>query len=101
MYNNEDKFIGIEIGAPAISSPSFIDTYGKLTELVENSFVEENRDLLWVNGKFKGYVSLDISQNHIDVSYKYVSTVKSKSYVPLEPYTFRVEHAKAYTASDV
>ena len=101
LYNDEDKFIGIEIGAPAISSPSFVDTYGKLTELVENSFVDENRDLLWVNGKYKGYVSLDISQNYIDVSYKYVSTVKSKSYIALEPYTFRVEHAKAYISSNV
>ena len=101
LYDKDDNFIGIELGAPAISSPSFGDTYGKLTELVENSFVEENRDLLWVNGKYKGYVSMNICKDYIDVSYKYVSTVKSKNYISLKPYTFRVEHAKPYTTLNV
>ena len=101
IYKRFSKFIGIEVGAPAISSPSFIDTFKDITELVEDSFVAENRDLLWVNGKYKGYVSMNISEEFIDVSYKYVSTVKSREYKSLEPYTFRVEHNKPYLASNV
>ncbi len=101
LYDKDEKFIGIEVGAPAISSPSFIDTFKDITKLVEDSFVAENRDLLWVNGKYKGYVSMNISEEFIDVSYKYVSTVKSREYVSLDPYTFRVEHNKPCSASNV
>ena len=101
LYDKDEKFIGIEVGAPAISSPSFIDTFKDVTELVEDSFVAENRDLLYVNGKYKGYVSMNISEEFIDVSYKYVSTVKSREYVSLDPYTFRVEHNKPCSASNV
>ena len=32
LFNKNNKFIGIEIGAPSISSPNFIDTFGKYTD---------------------------------------------------------------------
>ena len=89
-----------EIVSSGVEIP-VIDTFKDITELVEDSFVAENRDLLWVNGKYKGYVSMNISEEFIDVSYKYVSTVKSREYKSLEPYTFRVEHNKPYSASNV
>ena len=101
LYDKDEKFIGIEVGAPAISSPSFADTFQDLTERVENSFVNENKDLLWVNGKHKGYVSMNISDEYIDIKFKYVSTVKTKEYQTLTPYTFRVEHNKPCIASNV
>ena len=98
LYNKNNSFIGIEIGAPAISSPSFGDTFGELTETVETAFVEENKDLLWIDGKYKGYVSLNITEEFIDVSFRYVSTVKSKDYKVIEPTNFRVEHSKPYSS---
>ena len=101
LYDKDEKFIGIEVGAPAISSPSFADTFQDLTERVEKSFVNENKDLLWVNGKHKGYVSMNISDEYIDIKFKYVSTVKTKEYKTLTPYTFRVEHNKPCIASNV
>ena len=97
LYDDDENFVGVEIGAPAISSPSLKDTYGEFTEIIEKSFIEENDGLIWVNGSHKGYTSLAIHKDYIDVSYKYVSTVKSKDYRSLKPYTFRVEHNKPYT----
>ncbi len=96
LYNENKLFMGIEIGAPAISSPSLGDALGELTETVEKAFVAENKDLLWMHAKNKGYVSLNVTENYIDVSFKFVSTVKSKEYDVLKPYTFRVEHNKPY-----
>ena len=86
----------MEVGAPAISSPSFGDTFGEQTQVVEQAFVEENENLIWVNGRYKGYVSLYISEEYIDVSFKYVSTVKSKDYRTVKPSVFRVEHSKPF-----
>ena len=96
LYDKNESFVGIEVGAPAISSPSFGDTFKEATESVEKAFVDENRDLLWVNGKYKGYVSMDIYQDFIDVNFKYISTVKSTNYQSIDPITFRVEHNKPY-----
>ena len=96
LYNEDNKFMGIEVGAPAISSPSLGDSMGELTETVEKAFVDENENLLWMNGKNKGYVSMVVSDKHIDVSFKFISTVKSKEYQVLKPTKFRVEHNKPY-----
>ena len=65
---------------------------------METAFVEENKDLLWVDGKYKGYVSLNITEEFIDVSFRYVSTVKSKVYKAIKPTNFRVEHSKPYSS---
>ena len=53
--------------------------------------------LVWVNGRNQGYVSLNIAELDVEVQFKYVSTIKSKEYVVLEPEVFRVEHNKPYT----
>ncbi|GIR87162.1 MAG: hypothetical protein CM15mP86_06210 [Gammaproteobacteria bacterium] len=79
LYNVNNKFIGVEVGAPAISSPSYGDSLGDSTETVEKAYIEENEHLIWANGRSQGYVSLSIYEDFIDVSFKYVSTVKSFS----------------------
>ena len=92
LYNINNKFIGVEVGAPAISSPSYGDSLGDSTETVEKAYIEENEHLIWANGRSQGYVSLSIYEDFIDVSFKYVSTVKSLQYKTLPPVSFRVEH---------
>ena len=71
-------------------------SFKEANESVEKAFVDENRDLLWVNGKYKGYVSMDIYEDFIDVNFKYISTVKSTTYQSIDPITFRIEHNKPY-----
>ena len=92
MYNNKDKFVGIEIGAPSITSPNSIDTFGEKINKIEDGFIQENRDLEWINGKNKGYVQLAVSNEKINVKYHYVSTVKSKKYKALQPLAFTIDH---------
>ena len=97
LYDKYNEFVGIEIGAPAISSPSFGDTFKDKTGIIEYEFIKDNEDLVWVNGRNQGYVSLNITELEVEVQFKYVSTVKSKEYEVLEPDIFRVEHNKPYT----
>ena len=97
LYDENNEFVGIEIGAPAISSPSFGDTFKDKTEIIEDEFVKDNKDLVWVNGRNQGYVTLNITELDVEVQFKYVSTVKSKEYEVLEPEVFRVEHNKPYS----
>ena len=92
LYDKKEKFVGIEIGAPSITSPNSIDTFGEKINKIEDGFIQENSDLEWINGKNKGYVQLAISNEKINVKYHYVSTVKSKKYKSLEPFTFTIDH---------
>tara|TARA_B110000003_G_scaffold169274_1_gene169119 strand:+ start:594 stop:2183 length:1590 start_codon:yes stop_codon:yes gene_type:complete len=92
LYNNQNKFIGIEIGAPSITSPNSVDTFGKNIDKIEEAFRSENKDLAWIDGKNKGYVELAISNKDIKVSYHYVSTVKSSNYQSLKPMTFVINN---------
>ena len=40
---------------------------------------------------------MDIHSEYINVSFKYVSSVKTRDYSVLEPYAFRLEHNKPLT----
>ena len=97
LFDKEKNFKGIEIGAPSITSPNFIDTFGQFTDAIDKSSIESNKDLVWTDGKNKGYVELEIYSDYVDVKFKYVSSVKSKSYTNLEPISFRINHQKVLT----
>lgn len=94
LYSKQKKFVGIEIGAPSISSPNFVDVFGDMVEPIDKSFIETNKNLIWTNGKNKGYVELEIYSEFIEVKFNYVSTVKSKRYNKLEPISFKINHNK-------
>ena len=91
---NKNNFVGVEIGAPSISSPNFVDTFGSLVNSIEKSFVESNKDLVWMDGKNKGYTELSIQSESIEVKFHFVSSVKSKKYQKLDPISFKIEHGK-------
>tara|TARA_Y100000991_G_C21964271_1_gene346034 strand:- start:1524 stop:2234 length:711 start_codon:yes stop_codon:yes gene_type:complete len=90
LYDKNNNFIGAEIGTPAISSPNTIDTFGELTDLIEQGFIKENKNVKWTEGKHKGYVCLNITKSKIKATFVYVSTVKSKSYNLLENKEFNI-----------
>ena len=92
LYDSKDKFVGIEIGAPSITSPNSIDTFGSKINMIEDAFIKENKNLKWINGRNKGYVQLTISNENVKVKYHYVSNVKSKKYTMLKPVTFTLSH---------
>ena len=46
LYDKNNEFVGIEIGVPAISSPSFGDTFKDKTGIIEYEFIKDNKDLV-------------------------------------------------------
>ena len=90
LFDKKENFIGIEIGAPSISSPNFIDTFGEFTDSLDKSFIDSNKDLIWTNGKNKGYVELNIFSEYVDVKFNFISSVKTKNYKRLKPINFRI-----------
>jgi alkaline phosphatase D len=97
LFDKNNKFVGVEIGAPSITSPNFVDTFGDFTGALDKSFIDSNKDLIWTNGRNKGYVELNIFSEYVDVKFNFVSSVKSKNYKNLKPISFKVKHNEAIT----
>ena len=91
LYDKNNNFIGVEIGAPAISSPNTIDTFGSLTNAIEEGFVKENKNVKWTEGKHKGYALLKLTKDKSEVSFIYVNTVKSKVYKVINTNKFKID----------
>ena len=93
LFNN-NNFLGVEIATPSISSPNTIDTFGSITNDIDNDFVKSNKNLKYTNGSGKGFVQLTIHSSHIDTRFVYVSTIKSKDYKVIDNNTFTINHNK-------
>ena len=93
-HDENNKFIGVEIGTPSISSPNTIDTFGSLTDGIEEGFIKENKNVKLIDGKHKGYALLKLTKKAANVSFIYVSTVKSKSYKVIDTNKFNLQHNK-------
>ena len=91
LYDESNNFIGVEIGAPAISSPNTIDTFGSLTNGIEQGFIKENKNVKWTEGKHKGYTLLKLTKDKAEVSFIYVNTVKSRIYELIDSNKFKVK----------
>ena len=91
LYDENNNFIGVEIGTPAISSPNTIDTFGSLTDVIEEGFIKENRNVKWTEGKHKGFVLLTLTRQEAKVSFIYVNTVKTKNYKVINSKNFYIK----------
>ena len=91
LYDENNNFIGVEIGTPAISSPNTIDTFGSLTDRIEEGFIKENKNVKWTEGKHKGYTLLKLTNDKSEVCFIYVNTVKSKVYEVIDTNKFNVK----------
>ena len=91
LYDEKDHFIGVEIGTPAISSPNTIDTFGSLTNDIEEGFIKENKNVKWTDGKHKGYTLLRLTKDKSEISFVFVNTVKSKVYEVIDSNKFDVK----------
>ena len=91
LYDENNNFIGVEIGTPAISSPNTIDTFGSFTDRIEEEFIKENKNVKWTEGKHKGYTLLKLTKDKSEVCFVYVNTVKSKVYEVIDNNKFNVK----------
>jgi alkaline phosphatase D len=92
LYDNKKNFIGIEIGAPSISSPNAVDMFGDYANQIDDQYLKSNKNLIYTNSSHKGYVQITINLENVEVVYKYVSTVKLRRYSKFESKTFVINH---------
>jgi alkaline phosphatase D len=72
LENQSGKKVGIELGAPSVTSPGITD----VLNLDENKFVDSivkiNKELQWMEPSNRGYLFLDCMENKIIASFDYI-----------------------------
>ena len=76
LENVDGKKIGIELGAPSVTSPGITDVL-KLNEgEFTNSIIKMNKELKWMDPSHRGFLTLDISKEFILAKFYYIKELE-------------------------
>jgi alkaline phosphatase D len=77
LENQSGKKIGIELGAPSVTSPGITD----VLNLDENKFVDSivkiNKELQWMDPSNRGYLFLDCMEDKIIASFNFIKELNN------------------------
>ena len=80
LFNKAGKKIGIEIGAPSVTSPGLTDYIPVDPRTIEESIVKRNSEVFWMNAANRGFVSIEVNHKNIEVSYNFIKTIYEKNF---------------------
>ena len=66
--------------------------FGDYANQIDDQYLKSNKNLIYTNSSYKGYVQITINLENVEVVYKYVSTVKSPKYSKFESKAFVINH---------
>ena len=66
------KKVGVELGAPSVTSPGITDILNLDRRKFINSIVKINKELKWMDPSNRGYLSLDCRKNKIIASFNFI-----------------------------
>ena len=77
LENQSGEKVGIELGAPSVTSPGITD----VLNLDENNFVDSivklNKELQWMNPSNRGYLFLDCTNSKIIASFNFIKELEN------------------------
>lgn len=77
LENQSGEKVGIELGAPSVTSPGITD----VLNLDENNFVDSivklNKELQWMNPSNRGYLFLDCTDSKIIASFDFIKELEN------------------------
>ena len=72
LENQSGKKVGIELGAPSVTSPGITDILNLDQNKFVDSIVEINKELRWMDPSNRGYLFLDCIENKIIASFNFI-----------------------------
>jgi alkaline phosphatase D len=72
LENHSGKKIGIELGAPSVSSPGITDVLNLDEHKFVDSIVKINKELQWMDPSNRGYLLLDCMEDKIIASFNFI-----------------------------
>ena len=70
------KKVGVELGAPSVTSPGITDILNIDRRKFINSIVKINKELKWMDPSNRGYLSLDCRKNKIIASFNFIKELE-------------------------
>ena len=70
------KKVGVELGAPSVTSPGITDILNLDRRKFINSIVKINKELKWMDPSNRGYLSLDCRKNKIIASFNFIKELE-------------------------
>ena len=68
--------VGIELGAPSVTSPGITDILNLDEKKFVDSIVNINKELQWMDPSNRGYLSLDCMEDKIIASFNYIKKLE-------------------------
>ena len=81
LYDENGASMGVELGTTGISSPRFLVDFGSEAAARWDELVaEHNREVLWAESRYRGYIRVDIARDKAHADFVIVSNVESRAY---------------------
>jgi alkaline phosphatase D len=81
LFDDQDSAMGLELGATGITSPRSLLALGKPgLQRFDELTTATNKEILWSDGRHRGYIHVNISHARIHADFIAVSTVESRQY---------------------
>ena len=77
LENQSGKKVGIELGAPSVTSPGITDVLNLDEKKFVDSIVKINKELQWMEPSNRGYLFLDCMENKIIASFNYIKELNN------------------------
>ena len=96
LTNDEGTRVGIELGAPSVTSPGITD----VLKIDKKKFVEEivgiNPELSWMDPSQRGYLSLDFSEDDLIATFNFVKEIEKIDPSISSAHRFKVGQGKLH-----
>ena len=81
LYDAEGQSMGVELGTTGITSPRSLLTFGipgltRFDELI----ARKNKEVVWADGRYRGFIRLDITHEGAHADYVTVTNVETRDY---------------------
>ena len=82
LYNDANKSMGVELGATGISSPrSIMEALGTdIMQRYDELNSAQNNEVVWTDGRYRGFIRLEINHHGGHADFITVSNVESREY---------------------
>ena len=96
LTNDEGTKVGIELGAPSVTSPGITD----VLKIDKKEFVEEivdiNPELDWMDPSQRGYLSLDFSEDELIATFNFIKELEKIDPSISSAHGFKVQQDKLH-----
>jgi len=81
LYDAAGDSMGVELGATGITSPrSLLDLGPEALRRFDELNAANNTEVLWTEGRYRGYIRLEIDHDGVHADYVIVTTVESRNF---------------------